>query len=220
MKLYCLYTTSYRFLFDEWFRPSLKDSYEIKSRCLGDADESSYMKESWVRAVRHKSEWILDAIRENWGGLFVYADTDMQFFQKTEPYLLKAIEKRDIVCQRDSPKPKEQLCTGFFIARANKAVRKLWEEVRKNISREHRDQYCFNRYLQNPWRFLGLHRCRYGYLPDVFFSGRPPSTHLWKPGDTLPIPKGIICHHANWTVGLENKVAQLNYVRDAVKAAR
>jgi len=31
------------------------------------------------------------------------------------------------------------------------------------------------------------------------------------------VPKDIVMHHANWTVGIKNKIAQLEYLRDIVK---
>jgi hypothetical protein len=37
-------------------------------------------------------------------------------------------------------------------------------------------------------------------------------------GLDLPVPEGIVMHHANYVVGVEQKIAQLEYVRDIVRA--
>jgi hypothetical protein len=57
------------------------------------------------------------------------------------------------------------------------------------------------------------------HLPETFLSGGTLTGKLWNPGDELEIPKGILLHHANWTVGLKNKILQLKYVREAVKSS-
>lgn len=60
------------------------------------------------------------------------------------------------------------------------------------------------------------YRIRWGYLPKEFFSPGIAKKTNWSPGIEFPIPADIIMHHANWTIGVENKIAQLRYVRDAV----
>ena len=44
------------------------------------------------------------------------------------------------------------------------------------------------------------------------------SPFQWEPGCELNIPQDIVMHHANWTIGIENKIAQLQYVRDIVNS--
>jgi len=64
------------------------------------------------------------------------------------------------------------------------------------------------------------HRVRWGYLPPDFFGGGTLTACVWSPGDSLPIPHNILLHHANWTVGLENKIAQLKYVKSVVDSRK
>lgn len=67
--------------------------------------------------------------------------------------------------------------------------------------------------LKRPNRF-GL---RWNYLPDVFMSGGTLTGRPWSPGMILPVPSGIVLHHVNWTLGIENKIAQLRWVRKTVE---
>lgn len=57
---------------------------------------------------------------------------------------------------------------------------------------------------------------RWGYLPEEFFSCGIFKPEVWTPGKSFPVPKNIVLHHANWTMGVENKLAQLAYVKSAV----
>jgi hypothetical protein len=52
----------------------------------------------------------------------------------------------------------------------------------------------------------------WGYLPITFFSPGAISNKKWQSGQRIDIPKNIVLHHANWTEGIENKIAQLQYV--------
>ncbi len=61
---------------------------------------------------------------------------------------------------------------------------------------------------------------RWNYLPNTFMSGGTLTGRPWKPGISLPVPQGIILHHANWTIGIENKIAQLRLVRQTVESRR
>jgi hypothetical protein len=80
------------------------------------------------------------------------------------------------------------------------------------------DQNSFNQCIKkkskkNPYDIV------WDYLPNVFFGAGTLAAYpgyLWKPGRTLEIPAGILIHHANWTRGVKNKIAQLEYVRDIV----
>jgi len=46
------------------------------------------------------------------------------------------------------------------------------------------------------------------------------SNKRWVPGMNLNIPDQIMPHHSNFTIGLENKIAQLEYVRGIVNKSR
>jgi hypothetical protein len=58
---------------------------------------------------------------------------------------------------------------------------------------------------------------KWKYLPVEFFGGGTLTGTLWEPGLPLTVPENIFVHHANWTVGVSNKIAQLSYVRKIVE---
>ena len=69
-------------------------------------------------------------------------------------------------------------------------------------------------------------------LPNVFFnpglnllikSGEYKNDYkelckrcLWQLGDEVKVPADVILHHANWTIGMDNKIKQLEYVKSLV----
>lgn len=77
---------------------------------------------------------------------------------------------------------------------------------------------------------------KWDYLPDTFYTPQkgfrkrsmtrkaldrlgvtaPYPDHLWVPGRYLHVPKDIVMHHANYTIGTQNKIAQLKYVRKKI----
>ena len=51
-------------------------------------------------------------------------------------------------------------------------------------------------------------------LPYKFFNpALDIGPNKWLPGTILKLPKDIILHHANWTIGIENKIKQLDYLK-------
>lgn len=60
----------------------------------------------------------------------------------------------------------------------------------------------------------------WNYLPVEFYCPGIETGLLWNPGMALDVPRNIVMHHANWTLGVENKVAQLACVKELVEGRR
>jgi hypothetical protein len=215
IKLYAFYTPSHTVFVDKWFLPSIKDDYEMIISFFEEQECSTaqFMNEGWKKTTLKKVDMIINAIQENWGKMFVYSDVDIQFFRPTQETILNLIQDNDIVIQRDNPKG--QACTGFFACWGNEKILALWQDVKKTMLEiaELSDQKSFNYCLQTQNNPYGI---KWTFLPNEFVSGGTLTGKHWKPGQELPIPDNVILHHANWTEGVENKIAQLNYVKDIV----
>lgn len=218
MRLYAIYSAYLKPLKDEWFLPSLKDDFELR---MTEAKEHGgpYRSEGFARAVMEKTDCIISAIRENTGSCFVYSDVDIQFFRPVAGLLRDAIAGLDIVCQRDAPPPTDTMCSGFFVMQANKKSLSFWQRVRTEAGKDGRDQRVFNAMIRKRTaRTFWRPALQYGYLPTCFFGGGTLTGKQWVPGMTLQVPQDIVLHHANYTVGIDNKIAQLQHVRAAVEA--
>lgn len=212
MKLVAVYTSSHERLVNEWFLPSIQDDYELLVHRFDGAGGGGYRTLDWTAAVLHKSRCIIDAIRNNRGEIVVYSDVDVQFFAPTRERIRDAMYGRDIVCQLDAPNG--QLCTGFFAVRANDATLALWQEIERCVEREGRDQSAFNRVLR------ARDDIRFGCLPLEFFGAGTFYRRKWRPGDRLYVHAHPVMFHANWTVGVDNKLELMRQARRVVDGGR
>lgn len=243
MKLYVVYTASHAKLYHEWFLPSLKDPFDLRV-CEMDEQFSTtgnYMSEGWIKTMQVKVDLILNAIRENPGKIFFHSDVDVVFFKPIQNELEQFMRGSDMAVMRDSQEG--HLCAGFFAGRGNERMLKLWSAIRENLvpGASMHDQHWLNEFLLRrgnfisaklkgmasrilSWGLFPRHAAnpllsnpfgvRWRYLPDSY---RCPRGTFWQPNEPLDVPQNIAVHHANWTVGIENKIAQLQYVCDVVE---
>lgn len=208
MKLLCVCTKSHEHMKDAWFLPSLKDNVDLMVRQCNIEGKGTYKEADWSQAVIFKSECIIQAIKENMGDIFVYSDVDVEFFRPFKQQVLKAMEDKDIVGHWDGRKA--GFCTGFFGIRANEQTLQLWQNVMERVLVSHCDQSSFNTLL---FSFPNL---RWGYLPETYFGPGTFNSKLWTPGQSYYIPHRPVMFHANWTIGIDNKLALLAMTRDIV----
>jgi hypothetical protein len=234
-RLYTIVSPSHRGMYDEWFRPSLRDDYRIEARFInqvGAAKDHHCGTAAFNRTMVEKARLMLEAIEQNMGDVFIYSDVDIQFFGPTEAAIDEAIDGYDVACQLDAPLHMGReahpdfsghLCAGFLVCRASDRTRSLWRDILGYVeSRPRRhDQHALNELLNgltgkprdNPY---GV---RWRYLPEQFFGPGPHLASTWEPGQPLATPFAPLMHHANWTIGVANKLAQLRVVKEQVRAA-
>lgn len=216
IKLYALYTPSHEVLKDQFFLPSIQDDFDIILEfCDQTCASAKFMSEGWTDTTMRKVDLIIRAIQENWGSFFIFSDVDIQFFGPIQQHIINLIKNKDIVIQRNTPDG--VMCTGFFVCRGNEKTLQLWQDVKKVMQKNslNSDQNSFNRCIKRHSK-QNKYNVVWGYLPDIFFGGGTLTGYEWRPGMTLPIPPDIVMHHANWTKGIKNKIAQLVYVRKQV----
>lgn len=208
--LYTLYTPSHEVFYQDWLLPSLKDHFEVRpTRLEARPGPHDFLSDGWGSTMLAKVELILSAIARHWGGVFVYSDVDIQFFRPVQEAVQELMEDNDILFQNDNPAGRK--CAGFFVCKAGQETSLLWQRVRAHMI-EHRlnsDQAALNEVASGC-------AIRWAYLPATFFGGGALTGKAWAPTDVLPVPNDIVMHHANWTTGIANKIAQLCYVRDVV----
>ena len=221
IKIYSFYTSHNKILFDQWFKPSFKDNFEIVFTEGEQKNYSgNYKEEGWFDLMGQKVDYIIKAIKDNWGELFFYADPDIQFFAPIERVVSNIYNNEDMIFQKDSPDG--IICMGFILCKAGPKTLKFWQRIRMSIGKNNKcDQDLANIFLRDKMSFLdkifNTDKIKWRYFPDEFFSGGTLTGKQWFLGNKLEIPRNILLHHANWTVGLQNKIAQLEYVRDIVE---
>ena len=90
----------------------------------------------------------------------------------------------------------------------------LWNTIKQNLNKFPNDQIAMNHYLP-------LSKVRYKKLPRFkYFNYMHTIGHdkVWDGNETLNMSidnlDSILVHHANYTIGVENKVKMMEYIRD------
>jgi len=216
--LYALCTKTHEELRDQWFLPTIQDDYEvIIKNHHQECPSGMYNQAGWMKVMLSKVDLIIKAIQENWNKILIVSDVDIQFFRPTQKLIVSALQDKDIVIQRESPSG--QLCAGFFACWGNKKTLKLWQEIKKLMqnNQANNDQHGLNLLLKSK-KFNNPYNVQWDYLPVEFFGGGVLTGKAWHPGKELPVPDNIVMHHANFTTGMNNKIAQLRYVRKVVNS--
>ncbi|QQR54142.1 hypothetical protein IPH25_04835 [bacterium] len=209
--LYAIYTPSHEIMLRNYFLPSLKDNFDLHLYQNEQTCRSTAFKDvGWKDTTKQKVKMIIDAIKQQWNGIFIYSDVDIQFFTPVSAEIKELLTAYDLVIQKDDPTG--SICSGFFACRCNEKTLQLWQDVLNTMEnkQEYSDQAALNHCLiscKNPYELA------WTYLPDTYFGGGTFSGKRWNPYNSMVIPNNPKMHHANWTVGVNNKIAQLNYVK-------
>lgn len=208
MRLYTCYSESHRVLFNNYFCPSLPTEIEIDATHVQQIGDGNYMNSGWKLSTMEKIKIMLRAVNEN--EYFIWSDCDVIFFGPITDILLSELGDHELACQNES---RGIYGSGFFICKSTVNTRKLFDNmlnimVQSNDLNDD-DEKCLNRLVQN---------CRSKFLSDLFWNvglffennGYPIIT--WSNQD-FQIPQDIVVFHANWTVGVENKIRLLELVK-------
>jgi hypothetical protein len=137
----------------------------------------------------------------------VYADCDVQFFEDLE----FEMGENDILFQNDYSI--NNYCGGFFIAKQNKEVLNFFITVKEKFIQSMNGKIHDQNIINDLFR-EGYDKIKKSMLPNEKYWTVAFSTkgELWN-GQKIDVPSEIILHHANFTVGINNKLLLLEEVR-------
>lgn len=227
MKLYTFYTDSHAEYLCKYFLPSIKDNFELtiyKKPQL--SDSGVYMEGGWIDTMLYKVDTIISGIRENihQHAIFIHSDIDIQFFGPIEPDILATIENYDIAFQKGA----RSINNGFFACVANEKTLQFWLDVKAYIIKNQvHDERASKALLGLPLdfydddnvafrNFSNKYDLDWCYLPIEKFVGGQYIVESFESQKLTPPPATILMHHATSTLGYENKIRQLEYVRNFV----
>lgn len=210
IKLYTFYSDSHKEIYEKYFLKSfheakLDENFELDTTKVEQKSPTGdFNSQGFSETMLDKLHVIYRAIEENENKLFVFSDCDVQFFKNfyddiTTSYIN---DKVDMSAQSDAG----TICAGFFVARANKIFKKFIEFVMKENYKFPNDQVCMN---------FHKGRVRYSLMPDnkYFSIGSVNGGKVWSGETNIIIPKGIYMHHANFTVGIKNKIELFELIK-------
>lgn len=200
-KIYACYSPSHQPLLVEHFLPTIPCGFDVVLRRHDQVCPSgNYRSENWRKAVSSKCVFIIDAI-ELETRPFIYSDIDVRFYDLRPEELIRHMPG-DIACQQDAG----AYCTGFMFIKPCAATKKLFRHTLDALStdRYHGDQDAFNQFALPP--LLKSGELAISFLPDRYWN-IGPNWHGEGP------PGNLAIHHANWVVGIPEKMSLLNLIR-------
>ena len=214
MKLFTCYSPSHAEMFNQHFLPSvslsgldLQPPSILPQVCPTGVYESPGFQETCLAKMSYLHNILLVETEP-----FVFCDVDIRFYGRVVEDLIEIGEKTDDAADGDGPNPLFQSdgpggpCTGFMLWYPSPWAVELVEDVISVMAEKHiEDQIGMHHVL----RARGLTA---GLLPDRYWTVGQTGRH-WKLGDPVRPPSDLLMHHANWTVGVENKMDLLERVR-------
>lgn len=208
MNFYTFYTDSHKKIYEEFFLKSFPEGEfnlfceEFKQEC----PTATYREQGWNLTMAKKIQLIIDGIESSWGEYMVHGDCDIQFFPPgIKDTLVTELGDNDIAFQSDGTK----YCAGFFICKANDSSLNLFKQVKANLSFFPDDQEALN-------HLISQYPLKHKTLSGLFYTvARDNNWQVYTGEDNPRITTNkILMHHANYTMGLENKTKLLKIVRD------
>ena len=163
--------------------------------------------------MKKKTKLIIDAIDK--GEVFIHSDCDIIYLQNPIKKITEELGDYDLAFQSDDVKD-IWYCMGFFICKPSKRVRDLFIKVYDNIDKFNgNDQVSLNNIIsnyQNNQPGVGFEDLKYKLLSNRFFTyGLTSPNQPWS-GEDFNLPDDLVTFHANWTIGVENKIKLIDYV--------
>lgn len=206
MKIYTFYSDSHKSLYNLFLESISKTNpnLEIETDILPQEGSGSFMEEGWEKTMTGKVDQIIKACRR--GEIFIHSDSDVVFLKNIEDRILEELGDFDIAFQDDGA---VGVCMGFFICRPTSTVISLFEEVKSILSEfQGHDQNALN-------SIISKYPVKYKRLSPLFFNYGQLGLGVWK-GEEFEVNPEIYLLHANWVIGVENKISLINYVSSSV----
>ena len=145
-------------------------------------------------------------VRENEGRPMIVSGCDFHFYADFIAEVEAALEGHDLVGLNDVYGP---VCGDFLAFNASAKIADLFAWIHAHDPAFPNEQYTLNAAIAA----LGLQA---RLLPDTFWTYGLEGRGTWSFGQPVHPPAGMRLHHANFTIGAENKMALLDAVAEAV----
>ena len=193
---------SHQFLHDEYFEKSIKE-FEPKAEIISEEQRQvcstgEYYSDGWKESMRQKVEIYDKAINTD-DEFFIWSDVDIEFYSPFIEECLKELGNCDIAFQEGVGR---EYCAGFFICRNNDKTKLFFKLLKEKYDMYACDQEAINRNI----KLLNAK-----FLSNKFLNISFQHRH-WS-GQNFNIKHELIMFHANYTVGLQNKITLLNLVK-------
>lgn len=195
------------------FCSNFRDQPGIKIRLnkISTEGDSKFGSEVWYENLRQKMRFLERCMRDiNEGDVICCSDTDIQFFKPRSVLSVKFVmESTDMEYMGQREHTSDEFNGGFFLIKKNNKTMAMVETINSNeISNyKYAEQKLIN-------ELIGLLGVRSGFLdPKKYFHGCLRKNEEYMSAKVL---KRMVMHHATCAYDLDQKMRQMNFVREAM----
>jgi hypothetical protein len=167
-------------------------------------ESGTYFEPGWKTQITGK----IDALIELTGsvppsGTIACLDVDITVFRHFEDEVVEhlQINRTEYAFQNDGA---GGMCAGFMLFERREVALGVLGSVKSRLPEAESEQPALNQVIARSDAIL--------LSPSIVWTYGLHGLGLWRPGIVPHSPRGIAAHHANWTIGLENKMMLLRAV--------
>ena len=206
---YTCFSSTHQVIYEKHFLPSfnkyLEQNCELHARKLN-YYVGSFGEKAFNEAGRVILQETINILRENIGKKIILSGCDFRFYRDFIPEIEQALHTFDLVGINDIYGP---ICGDFSAFIVTEKILKLYEWVLENDVRYINEQWTFNAGIK-------IIEIKAKILPNSFWTYGIQKGSPWEDGDEVYPPQNIALHHANFTIGAENKMKLLDAVQNKV----
>jgi hypothetical protein len=203
--LYHFYNSHHQIMVDEYFLPSFKQHHTYEINLIGvnfedSTEKSLFGTEQFKKLTLEKINKIINIIEfENNDNKFITCDSDVQFFGNIYDVISDYSNKNyDIVFQKENKDG--GVNTGFMLITPNQNSLNYFKKI-LSLLNETNDSRINDQLIGNEI----LYMINYATFDETIWN--------WSQGD---LKKSIKLHHANCVSPVEDKIKQLDLVREFI----
>jgi hypothetical protein len=198
-------SSSHQGMMDRHFLPSfgkyLEEDCELNIRKL-DYHCGNFGEASFNEMGRKGVRVLADEVRKNIGRRMISSGCDFRFYSSFMPEIDRALVGSEMVGINDVYGP---VCGDFLAFTASEKIASLFDWIGLHDHNFPNEQWTLNAGIQQLEISTNL-------LSDRFWTFGLQSGTPWECGMPVFPPMNLALHHANWTIGAENKEALLQAV--------
>jgi hypothetical protein len=167
-------------------------------------ESGTYFEPGWKTQTTRKVEALIELTASMpSSGTIACLDVDITVFRHFEDEVEEHLHKtgKEYAFQDDGA---GGICAGFMLFERREVALGVLESVKSRLPEAESDQPALNQVIARSDAIL--------LSPSIVWTYGLHGLGLWKPGIVPCSPRGIAAHHANWTIGLENKMMLLRAV--------
>lgn len=208
IKLYYFWNLNQKELLENYFLPTFKQFNDNEFELIGeefnnDHEISSFGTVGFKKVIIKKVRSVLNILNNGaQDEFFIVSDIDIQFFNSIHETILDAIKlDKDIVFQKEHSHG-DEINTGFMLIKTTDTTKQFWSNILEVLETSNEGFFINEQAIAN----MRLNEINSGVFDNTIWNWSQGSLH-----------NKIRLHHANCTASTNDKIEQLENVKDYIK---